>query len=83
MRNEDKKIGDLEEGGTQDSFGRRIGFLEIDWLYAIDVDTHDDFNDLHKLFGTTCALAELQQELRGEIETTKPLRLVLDRRPFI
>ena len=55
----------------------------IDWLYSIDINTHDGFNDLHMLFGTCCALAELQQTLRGEIETSKPLRLVLDRRPFI
>lgn len=112
---EDKKIGDLAEGGMEDSFGRRIGFLEIDWiycltragrqtdyrfkdrknalrkftaeyldwLYSIDYTTHDDFNDLHKLFGMICALAELQQVLKGEIETKRPLRLVLDRRPFI
>ena len=55
----------------------------IDWLYSLDYKTHDSFNDLHKLFGTCCALAEIQQYLIGEYETTKPLRLVLDRRPFI
>lgn len=55
----------------------------IDWLYSIDHKTHDDFNDLHMLFGTTCALAELQSTLPGEFKTNKPLRLVLDRRPFI
>lgn len=55
----------------------------IDWLYSVDHRTHDSFNDLHKLFGTCCSLAELQQYLVGEFETTKPLRLVLDRRPFI
>ena len=35
------------------------------------------------LFGGVCALAELQQTLRGELISDKPLRLVLDRRPFI
>ena len=55
----------------------------IDWLYSIDHKTHDDFNDLHRLFGTTCALAELQSALPGEIKTDRPMRLVLDRRPFI
>lgn len=55
----------------------------LDWLYSIDYKTHDGFNDLHMLFGTCCALAELQTALPGEIQTTKPLRLVLDRRPFI
>ena len=55
----------------------------IEWLYSIDHKTHERFNDLHMLFGATCALAELQTALLGEIETKKPLRLVLDRRPFI
>ncbi len=54
-----------------------------DFLGSVDVRTHDGFNDLHMLFGTTCALAELQQALPGEIEVKKPLKLVLDRRPFI
>ena len=62
---------------------RKFAGEYIDWLYSLDVVTHEGFNDLHMLFGTTCALAELQQELRGELETKKPLRLVLDRRPFI
>lgn len=55
----------------------------IEWLYSIDYKSHDGFNDLHMLFGTSCALAELQSALPGELETDKPLRLVLDRRPFI
>jgi len=49
----------------------------------VDVDQDDRFNDLHWLFGMTCAIAELQQALPGFIKTEKPLRLVLDRRPFI
>lgn len=55
----------------------------IEFLNSIDVQTHDGFNDLHMLFGTTCALAELQQALPGTLITKKPLKLVLDRRPFI
>lgn len=55
----------------------------IEFLSSVDHQTHDGFNDLHMLFGTTCALAELQTALPGEISTKKPLRLVLDRRPFI
>jgi len=39
--------------------------------------------DLHELFGTLCALAELQRAVPGSIRTQRPLRLVLDRRPFI
>ncbi|MBF0243773.1 MAG: hypothetical protein HQL31_00685 [Planctomycetes bacterium] len=52
-------------------------------LEKIDPDTHDGWNDLHCLFGALCALAELQAVLPGELITDRPLRLVLDRRPFI
>ncbi len=52
-------------------------------LKEVDTKTHDRFNDLHWLFGTVCALAELQAALPGFIKTEKPLKLVLDRRPFI
>ena len=55
----------------------------VGFLSSIDYKTHDNFNDLHLLFGATCALAELQAALPGKIITEKPLRLVLDRRPFI
>jgi hypothetical protein len=41
------------------------------------------FDDLHNLFGVMCALAELQTALPGVYRTTRPLHLVLDRRPFI
>jgi hypothetical protein len=43
----------------------------------------DGFDDLHSIFGGLCAVAELQQALPNSINTGKPLRLVLDRRPFI
>ena len=55
----------------------------VDYLTAVDEAKTDDFNDLHCLFGAMCALAELQQALPGELESTVPLKLVLDRRPFI
>lgn len=55
----------------------------IPWLESLDPETDDGFNDLHMLFGAVCALAELQQALPGTIETTVPLKNVLDRRPFI
>ncbi len=41
------------------------------------------FNDLHALFGAVCCVAELQSALPGKIISSKPLKLVLDRRPFI
>lgn len=62
---------------------RGFANYHIEQLYSIDYKTHDRFNDLHMLFGTTCCLAELQSALPGEIISDKPLRLVLDRRPFI
>ncbi len=55
----------------------------IKFLNEVDETTHDGFNDLHSLFGTVCALAELQQALPGHLISEKPLKLVLDRRPFI
>ena len=55
----------------------------LDYLEAVDAGTADRFNDLHMLFGAVCALAELQQTLRGKLKSSKPLKLVLDRRPFI
>lgn len=40
-------------------------------------------DDVHQTFGAVCAVAELQRALPGVIHTPRPLRLVLDRRPFI
>ena len=57
---------------------RMTGFLT-----DTDFESDDGANDLHMLFGTVCALAEMQQALPGIVKTEKPLRLVLDRRPFI
>jgi hypothetical protein len=53
------------------------------YLQGLDKAKNDGWNDLHQLFGALCALAELQTALPGQIRTNKPLRLVLDRRPFI
>ncbi|MBR5207650.1 MAG: hypothetical protein IKV65_04030 [Erysipelotrichaceae bacterium] len=55
----------------------------IEWLLSLDEKTHDGLNDMHTLFGCICALAELQSFLPGEIVSDVPLKLVLDRRPFI
>ncbi len=55
----------------------------IPYLAGLDHASHDRWNDLHLLFGAVCALAELQNALPGEIESDYPLKLVLDRRPFI
>lgn len=55
----------------------------LDYVNGLDKKTHDQFNDLHSLFGFVCALSELQQALPGKLETDIPLKNVLDRRPFI
>ncbi len=58
-----------------------------DRIAAVLTDTahlnSERFDDLHDIFGGLCAVAELQQALPGTIRTPRPLRLVLDRRPFI
>ena len=53
------------------------------YLLSVNTETDEQMNDLHMLFGCVCALAELQEALPGMIITDKPLRLVLNRRPFI
>lgn len=55
----------------------------LDFMFARDFEQDVCFNDLHCLFGSACCLAELQSALPGKLLSTKPLRLVLDRRPFI
>ncbi len=55
----------------------------IDYLDHVDTAHDEQWNDLHALFGASCALAELQQALPGKISSKFPLKLVLDRRPFI
>lgn len=52
------------------------------WQNA-DYDTDKNINDMHELFGGVCALAELSRALRGKLYSEVPLKLVLDRRPFI
>ena len=53
------------------------------YLDGLDPDTDAGLDDLHALFGAVSALAELQSALPGEIASERPLRLVLDRRPFL
>lgn len=57
---------------------RHVGYIS-----ALDFERNERFNDLHMLFGCLCGMAELQAALPGVIVSEKPLRLVLDRRPFI
>ena len=55
----------------------------LDFWYHVDWNKNESVNDLHTLFGGVCGLAELQQTLRGKLVSDVPLKLVLDRRPFI
>ncbi len=62
---------------------RKFADSYLDALMAIDPDQPSGFDDIHMLFGTVCCVAEIQQFLPGYLYTEKPLKLVLDRRPFI
>jgi len=62
---------------------REVAASLVEFLRGLDHEQHRDFNDLHKLFGAFCALAEAQAALPGFLKTTQPMRLVLDRRPFV
>ena len=55
----------------------------IDYLLSLDLETHVGTDDIHDLFGALCCVADLQTLLPGQIISDKPLRLVLERRPFI
>ena len=55
----------------------------INYLKQIDYSNDTAFNDLHKLFGMVCAISEFQLALPGHFITDRPLRQVLDRRPYI
>lgn len=55
----------------------------LDYLLSLDMDTDPRVDDLHDLFGSMCCVAELQRFLPGQVITDKPLKHVLDRRPFI
>lgn len=65
-------------GSISDKIYRRV-----EYLLNADENTDVDFDDLHSLFGASCALAELRQTLPGKPKSSVPLKLVLDRRPFI
>jgi hypothetical protein len=69
-------------GRSRDSL-RAFAGRYVDYLTSLEWETDERLNDLHQLFGATCALAELQQAVPGELRSDPPLRLVLDRRPFI
>lgn len=55
----------------------------MDFWNTVKWESEGSVNDLHMLFGGICAIAELQRIFRGEIRSDRPLKLVLDRRPFI
>jgi hypothetical protein len=61
----------------------KLGRELADFVLALDPAKDDGLKDLHLLFGNLCAFAELQQALPGLVVTERPLKLVLDRRPFI
>lgn len=62
---------------------REIADGLIGQLLRMDPDTAETLNDLNTLFAIVCALAVLQDALPGYIRTSRPLKLVLDVRPFL
>lgn len=55
----------------------------LDFLLSLNPATSEALDDLHMLFGAISCVAEIQNFLPGSIITDKPLKLVLDRRPFV
>lgn len=55
----------------------------LDYLMSLEPDNNPILDDLHRIFGVVCCLAELQSFLPGQILSDKPLKLTLDRRPFV
>lgn len=62
---------------------REIADGLIGQLQRMDPLTSEPLNDLNTLFAIVCALAVLQDALPGYIRTSRPLKLVLDVRPFL
>ena len=77
----------LKQSGHREAEGRAalraFAARFVAFLHGVDRARDDGWNDLHRLFGAACALAELQSALPDELTSATPLRLVLDRRPFI
>lgn len=55
----------------------------LDFLENLDFEQAEHIYTIHAFLGALCCVAELQIALPGEIVSTKPLRPVLERRPFI
>lgn len=62
---------------------KEIADAFIPQLLAMDPLVSEELNDLHNLFAIVCALSVLQNALPGYIRTSKPLQLVLEKRPFL
>ncbi|CAN5440791.1 hypothetical protein BH10PLA1_BH10PLA1_12030 [soil metagenome] len=77
----------VRQSGHRASEARQAMSTSAEWLVkymrSINFSTQERWNDLHMLFGSWCALAELQAAVPGRIRTRRALKNVLDRRPFI
>ena len=61
---------------------KEFALLYVEYLERSSME-EIQWGDMHLLFGAVCGLAELQIALPGELYSTRPLRQVLDVRPFI
>lgn len=64
---------------AMESLARR----HVAFLGTLDPETDEGLDDLHAVFGAVSALAAMQQAAPEVFGDTRPLRLVLDRRPFL
>lgn len=62
---------------------RKLADTLLPRLLALDPAADEGVQDLHTLFAGLSALAVLQEALPGLLRTERPLRLVLDRKPFL
>jgi hypothetical protein len=60
-----------------------VGDRYAAFVLSLDPEHDAGLNDLHRLLGSLSAFAELQSAVPRLVLTEHPLRLVLDRRPFI
>ena len=80
---------DIEYGTSNEKIDRAYQILKeiaaglITQLLNMNIEESESLNDLNTLFAIVCALAVLQDALPGYIRTSKPLKLVLDKRPFL
>lgn len=75
----------IQSGHRMDETKETLRKFAKDFIEYLETspETECQWNDLHLCFGAICGLSELQRALPGEITSTRTLRQILERRPFI